>query len=141
MSYVGEPFLHDLFVSYSHGDDGSGGAYLKPWSAVFTRELERELRADRRFRTCLSVFRDQDHRPAQSIDPMAPLSTQLQARRSPPPRCWWCVMSPDYLASQWCADGARVGGSPATAALGLPYDERIAVGAHLAHRRIPGPAR
>ena len=74
MSYVGEPFRHDLFVSYSHGDDGSGGAYLKPWSAAFAHELERELRADRRFRTSLSVFRDQDHRPAQSLDPMAPLT-------------------------------------------------------------------
>ena len=41
MSYVGEPFRHDLFVSYSHGDDGSGGAYLKPWSAAFAHELER----------------------------------------------------------------------------------------------------
>ena len=81
MSYVGEPFRHDLFVSYSHGDDGSGGAYLKPWSAAFTHELERELRADRRFRTSLSVFRDQDHRPEQSLDPMAPLTAHRNTAR------------------------------------------------------------
>ena len=103
MSYVGEPFRHDLFVSYSHGDDGSGGAYLKPWSAAFTHELERELRADRRFRTSLSVFRDQDHRPEQSLDPMAPLTAQLQEQIAGA-ALLVVLMSPDYLASKWCAD-------------------------------------
>lgn len=125
MSYVGEPFLHDLFVSYSHGDDGRGGAYLKPWSAVFARELERELRADRRFRLDLSVFRDQDHRPGQGVDPMAPLGTQLQEQIAAS-ALLVVLMSPDYLASQWCAD-ERAWWLAGQAALGLPCDERIAV--------------
>ena len=51
MAFVGPPFVHDLFISYSHGgDDGAGNGYLQPWSAAFARELERELRADRKFR-------------------------------------------------------------------------------------------
>ena len=125
MSYVGEPFRHDLFVSYSHGDDGSGGAYLKPWSAAFTHELERELRADRRFRTSLSVFRDQDHRPEQSLDPMAPLTAQLQEQIAGA-ALLVVLMSPDYLASKWCAD-ERDWWLERQVALGLPHEERIAV--------------
>ena len=125
MSYVGEPFRHDLFVSYSHGDDGSGGAYLKPWSAAFTHELERELRADRRFRTSLSVFLDQDHRPEQSLDPMAPLTAQLQEQIAGA-ALLVVLMSPDYLASKWCAD-ERDWWLERQVALGLPHEERIAV--------------
>jgi hypothetical protein len=42
--FLGEPFQHDLFVSYSHGDfDGSGQSNLKTWSQAFGRELEMEL--------------------------------------------------------------------------------------------------
>src|SRR5690606_28744330 len=116
---------HDLFVSYSHGDDGSGGAFLKPWSAAFTRELERELRADRRFRASLSVFRDQNHRPSQSIDPLAPLSAQLQAQIAAS-ALLVVLMSPDYLASRWCTD-ERDWWLAGQTALGLPPEERIAV--------------
>src|SRR5690606_2166177 len=78
MAYVGPPFAHDIFVSYSHGDDGSGQSFLQPWSAAFARELERELRADRRFRQQLKIFLDENQRPGQGIDPMAPLSDQLR---------------------------------------------------------------
>lgn len=125
MAFVGSPFLHDVFVSYSHGDDGSGQSYLQPWSLAFARELERELRSDRRFRQDLRVFLDDDHRPGQGIDPMAPLTDQLRDDIAGS-AILLVLMSPDYLASKWCAD-EREWWFGRQAVLGLPADERVAV--------------
>src|SRR5690606_40519940 len=72
------PSANIFLVSYRHGDDCSGQSYLQPWSEAFARELERELRADRRFRQQLKIFLDENQRPGQGIDPMAPLSDQLR---------------------------------------------------------------
>jgi hypothetical protein len=103
MSILGEPFKHDLFVSYSHGDfDGSGESNLKKWSQAFARELETELRQNRRFRE-LKIFLDQDHRPGQGVDPMTALTDQLKADIGAAGLIV-VLMSPDYLASKWCAD-------------------------------------
>lgn len=125
MAYVGSPFVHDVFVSYSHGDDGSGQSYLQPWSLAFARELERELRSDRRFRQDLRLFLDDSHRPGQGIDPMAPLTDQLRDEIGAS-AILVVLMSPDYLASQWCAD-ERDWWCERQSALGLAADERIAV--------------
>lgn len=125
MSYVGEPFVHDLFISYSHGDDGTGTAYLQSWSAAFARELERELRTDLRFGKGLHVFLDQDHRPDGSIDPMAPLSDQIRHEIGAS-AIIVVLMSPDYLASKWCRD-ERDWWCARQTQLGLPHEERIAV--------------
>ncbi len=125
MAYVGPPFAHDIFVSYSHGDDGSGQSFLQPWSAAFARELERELRADRRFRQQLKIFLDENQRPGQGIDPMAPLSDQLR-KDIGAAAILLVLMSPDYLASQWCAE-ERDWWCARQRELGLAADERIAV--------------
>ena len=46
MSFVGEPYLADVFISYSHGDvRGTGDANFKQWSKCFWRELQREFEA------------------------------------------------------------------------------------------------
>ena len=46
MSFVGEPFTADVFISYSHGDvRGVGDSNFKQWSRCFWRELEREFEA------------------------------------------------------------------------------------------------
>lgn len=124
-AHVGSPFTSDLFVSYSHGDDGAGHGFLAPWSAAFARELERELRADRKYRQSLRVFLDQDFRPGQGVDPMAPLTAQLQARIEGA-ALLVILMSPDYLASRWCAD-ERTWWLERQVAHGLPADERVAV--------------
>jgi hypothetical protein len=101
--YLGEPFQHDLFVSYSHGDfDGDGKSDLKDWSACFAKELERELRLIPKFKSA-SVFRDEDHRPSKGVDPTVPLSEQLEERIKAS-ALLLVLMSPHYLASGWCTD-------------------------------------
>lgn len=125
VAHVGAPFTSDLFVSYSHGDDGAGHGYLAPWSAAFAQELEREVRADRKYRQSLRVFLDQDLRPGQGVDPMAPLTPQLQERIEGA-ALLVILMSPDYLASRWCAD-ERTWWFERQGALGIPADERVAV--------------
>ena len=125
MAYVGLPFSHDIFVSYSHGDDGTGQAYLQPWSTAFAKELERELRADRKYRQELRIFLDQDQRPSVGIDPMAPLTDQLREHIGGS-ALLLVLMSPDYLASGWC-QGERDWWSARQKELGLPSEERIAV--------------
>lgn len=125
MAHVGAPFTSDLFVSYSHGDDGSGQGFLAPWSAAFARELERELRADRKYRQTLRVFLDQDLRPGQGVDPMAPLTAQLQERIEGA-ALLVILMSPDYLASKWCAD-ERTWWLERQGTHGLATEERVAV--------------
>lgn len=126
MSYVGAPFEHDLFISYSHGDvDGGGQSRLKQWSQGFVRELESELRTLPRFGRTLSLFLDQHHRPAQGLDPMAPLSGQLQDDIGGA-ALLTLLMSPHYLASKWCAD-ERAWWLDAQHRVGLPAEGRVAV--------------
>jgi hypothetical protein len=125
MSYIGPPFAFDIFVSYSHGDDGNGHGLLQPWSAAFATELERELRSDRRFRQTLTIFLDQDGRPGAGVDPMAPLTDQLKTQIGGA-GVLLVLMSPDYLASAWCKDEREWWCGQQAAAV-LPADERIAI--------------
>jgi len=125
VAHVGHPFSYDLFISYSHGDDGSGNGYLQPWSAAFAQELERELRADRKFRQTLRVFLDRDLRPGLGIDPMAPLTNQLHDQIAGT-AVLVVLMSPDYLSSRWCADERDWWFSSQTAR-GVATDDRVAV--------------
>ena len=126
MAYVGEPFAHDLFVSYSHGDaDGTGASRLRQWSQGFARELESELRAFPQFGRDLRIFLDGDHRPASGVDPLEPLTEQLQAEIGRA-AILVLLMSPHYLASTWCA-AERDWWCDRQRALQLPHDGRIAV--------------
>jgi hypothetical protein len=103
MSFLGEPFKHDLFVSYSHGDfDGSGKSNLKTWSQALVRELEGELRQHPKFRE-LKIFLDQDQRPDQGLDPMLALTPKLREEIRAA-GLLTVLMSPHYLDSKWCAD-------------------------------------
>ena len=44
MGFLGEPFKHDLFVSYSHGAfKGDHDPDLKLWSQKFAEDLRAEL--------------------------------------------------------------------------------------------------
>src|SRR4029450_12263093 len=110
LSYVGGPFLHDLFITYSHGgDDGTGQGYLAPWSGCFKKELEREFRMNPKFRQDLRIFIDKDYRPGQGLDPMDPLSDELRTQAGGA-ALLVALVSPDYLTSGWCTrerDGWR----------------------------------
>jgi hypothetical protein len=101
MCFVGEPFKHDLFVSYSHGSiDGRGTSLLKTWSGEFVEDLERQIRQIRHFRA-VRVFLDQNQRPGQGVDPTAPLTETLKDEIAAS-ALLVILMTPDYLASRWC---------------------------------------
>jgi hypothetical protein len=125
MAYVGAPFDFDLFISYSHGADADGTPYLQQWSAAFALELERELRADRKFRNDLRLFLDQDDRPGLGLDPLTPLTPQLHEKIAKS-ALLVVLMSPDYLASNWCKD-ERESWCAQQVQLGLPAENRLAV--------------
>jgi hypothetical protein len=125
MGFLGEPFEHDLFVSYSHGDfDGSGQSNLKVWSQAFVSELEKELRAQPKFAN-LTIFLDQDHRPDRGIDPMEALTGQLRDQIAAS-GLLTVLMTPHYLLSKWCAD-ERDWWVECQAKRGLVTDGRIAL--------------
>jgi len=137
MAYVGSPFEHDLFISYSHGDDGKGRGILRPWSQAFARELENELRFDFRLTRSLNVFFDAGERPGEGIDPMDGLHPQLQAHAGSS-GLLVVLMSPHYLASRWC-ERERSWWLDGQHALGLPTQERIAI-VRMAPTEPPWPA-
>lgn len=104
MSFVGEPFKHDIFITYSHGDvDGDGYSKLKQWSEGFASELEEELKSMPDLAADIRVFRDQHHRPDQGLDPMIPLTDQLKADVAGS-AVLVVLMTPQYLKSAWCRD-------------------------------------
>jgi hypothetical protein len=126
LAYSGQPFAHDIFVSYSHGDvEGTGESRLKQWSQAFARELEAELRAQPRFGRDIRIFLDQHHRPSQAVDPMAALTEQLRADIGGS-AVLTILMSPHYLRSEWCRQ-EREWWSETQRQLALPTDGRIAV--------------
>jgi len=125
MSYVGSPFTQDLFVTYSHGTGVDGKAHLREWSVAFAKELESELRFERPYRDNLRLFIDNDLRPGQGVDPMAPLTEQLRGQIGDS-ALLVVLMSPDYIASQWCRQ-ERDWWQQRQTELGISWDTRIAV--------------
>lgn len=104
MSFVGGPFEHDVFITYSHGDAaGDGQSMLKHWSEGFAAELERELNANADADNLIKVFRDQHLRPDQGLDPNMPLTEEIKSQISKS-AALAILMTPQYLASTWCAD-------------------------------------
>jgi hypothetical protein len=125
MSFLGEPFKYDLFVSYSHGDfEGSGRSNLRAWSQAFARELEGELRQHAKFGQ-LRIFLDQQYRPDQGFDPSEPLTTQLR-NDIQASGMLVVLMSPQYLQSKWCSQELDWWARGQERA-GLSTDGRIAV--------------
>jgi MTH538 TIR-like domain (DUF1863) len=103
LSYCGEPFQHDIFVSYSHGSDDQGQGRLQEWSLAFARALREELCSDRAFRNTLKMFIDAAGEAGSRIDPALPLTEQLESQVQTA-ALLLVLMSPDYQASRWCAD-------------------------------------
>jgi hypothetical protein len=138
MAYVGSPFVHDLFVTYSHGDaEGIGESRLKAWSQGFIRELEAELRFNPKLAAELKLFFDDHHRPAQGLDPMAGLTEQLRQEVGGS-ALLAVLMTPQYLASRWCGT-ERDWWREAQEKHGLAADGRVAV-VRVAATEGPWPA-
>jgi hypothetical protein len=103
MTYLAPEFIHDVFVSYSHGDvDNSGNSPLKTWSKAFARELEVELRTMPGLQDS-SVFLDDSDRSGHGLDSNDPLTQQLRSAAEGS-AFLLSLMSPHYLGSPWCKD-------------------------------------
>lgn len=100
-SFLGKPFRHDLFVSYSHGAfAGEHDAELKLWSQKFAKDLREELAGTTEFQK-FSMFLDESERSDESVDRTADLPEHLQ-RRVAKSALLTILMTPHYLLSDWC---------------------------------------
>jgi hypothetical protein len=100
--YLGEPFQHDLFVSYSHGAfPGEHNSELKRWSQKFAKDLRAELAGHGEF-AGISVFLDESDRPDENVDRTAQL-TGLLGDRVANSALFTLLMTPHYLRSKWCS--------------------------------------
>jgi hypothetical protein len=101
MSFLGEPFKHDLFVSYSHGAfKGQHDSDLKLWSQKFANGLRSELAGSGEFDE-ISVFLDEVDRSDENVDRTAEL-TGLLRERVRGSALFTLLMTPQYLKSKWC---------------------------------------
>lgn len=137
MAYVGSPFRHDVFITYSHGDaEGVGESRLKSWSQAFIAELDAELRQNVRFTRELALFFDESHRAAQGLDPLSGLTEQLRGEVGGS-ALLIVLMTPQYLDSKWCG-AEREWWREAQEKHGLATDGRVAV-VRLAATEAPWP--
>jgi hypothetical protein len=99
--FLGEPFQHDLFVSYSHGafPDEHNSA-LKAWSQKFANDLREELRGTPEFKA-ISLYLDESDRSDENVDRTAQL-TGLLGDRVANSALFTLLMTPHYLRSKWC---------------------------------------
>lgn len=101
MSYLGEPFLHDILVSYSHGAfAGKHDSDLKVWSQKFAEDLRAELIGAGEFDD-ISVFLDEVERSDENVDRTEQLTGLLQ-ERIVNSALFALLMTPQYLRSKWC---------------------------------------
>ncbi len=101
MSFVGEPFCHDIFISYSHGDPkGTGDSNLRQWSQKFWEELKRDL-ASYEDLGDLDIFFDASARSGDGVDPFDPLDKHLQEKAAASAMLLTLV-SPYYMLSKYC---------------------------------------
>jgi hypothetical protein len=98
MGFLSPYFVHDVFVSYSHGDPlGRNDSPLKRWTIKLVSELIAEIHAiDTEFDN-LDVWID------EHLDPTAKLSEELRKRVSSA-GILIIIMSRRYLSSSWCKD-------------------------------------
>ncbi len=137
MAYIGGPFTHDLFISYSHGTIDEGvESPLKHWSDGFIRELELELRQHPKFGRDLAIFFDDHPRPGHGLDEHAGLTEQLRAEIGSA-ALLQVLMSAHYLESKWCRDELDWWARKQVD-LGLTTDDRITV-AHIWPTAAPWP--
>jgi len=126
LAYIGGPFKHDLFISYSHGVDVGGRLPLRDWSRAFADALRGELLQLAVPGDSLSLFIDEHDAPGHGLDPMAPLTEQLKAEVSAS-ALLVVLLSPPYQKSTWCRD-ERAWWWQCQVALGRSPADRIVLG-------------
>lgn len=129
MSYIGDPFTHDLFVSYSQGAKIDAGD-LKNWSLALIRRVLTELRYQSKYTNALSVFMDALDGPGREglhVPPFARLTDELKwhVERS---AILLVLMSPQYLreAGDWCKNERQWWWNTPIAAP-TPREDRVAI--------------
>ncbi len=127
MSYVGEPFEHDVFVSYGRANREPGEASpQRAWSLAFASQLGAYLRGPRRFyeppQRKLRVFLDESEDGLHGMGPLTPQIHEAAASSA----VLLILMSDDYLASDWCRQELEAW-HDRSRELGLDVDYRIAV--------------
>jgi hypothetical protein len=101
MCFLGEPFKHDLFVSYSHGAfKGEHNSDLKRWSQKFAKDLRAELAGTTEFEN-ISVFLDEGKRSDENVDRTEKLTALLHGRLAGS-ALFTLLITPHYLRSKWC---------------------------------------
>lgn len=99
--YLAPDHSPDIVISYSHGDgDGTGESELKAWSQRFAAAFESELRQEVEFHD-VDLFLDESKRSEKALDRTLPLTEQLRQRLQGA-GLLTILMSPQYLASEWC---------------------------------------
>ena len=102
MSYVGEPFDYDVFVSYAHAENETGASLLRDWSKHVARSLETRLA------TALNPTVDAtsavkiffDARVLRSGDPL----TETLRDKVQHSALLLVLISPLYPKKNWCLD-------------------------------------
>ena len=99
--FLGEPFEHDFYVSYSHGaHNGQRDTDLMLWSQKFAKDLRAELAGSREFED-ISVFLDESDRSDESVAIPEQLADLLRNRVTNS-ALLVIVMTPYWLRSKWC---------------------------------------
>ena len=101
-AYLGKHgYLHDVFVSYSHGDvDQEGDSLLKDWSVQFVDLLKKNLSTV--LGQQISIFLDDAQRHENALDRLALLTDQFKTKIEKS-ALLQVLISPHYLGSRWCA--------------------------------------
>ena len=102
MSYVGEPFDYDVFVSYAHAENETGAAMLRDWSKLVAGSLRDRLATALNPTvepgSAVQVFLDD--RVLRSGDPLTETLREKVQRSA----LLLVLMSPLYPKKSWCLD-------------------------------------
>jgi hypothetical protein len=115
-------YLHDIFISYSHGDtDQAGNSLLKDWSVQFVDLLNKNLSTV--LQQPVSIFLDDSKR--HELDRLAAVTGQFKGKIEKS-ALLQVLMSPHYLEHVWCVKELELWAASQPAKVGSP-DRRIAV--------------